>query len=437
MASKENNSEHKDREIKDIEIKIDNDLNTVISELNNLDLSSNGESKFDRFRCDECGCVNKDATELMDHKMIWHEKIFDDITIYECACRRMFQDEILYNNHMEECQINNNRSQNQENKLVREEGINQEEKKVELKNINLIPPAPPRLVRSPRVPYRNLIPREEKKNNNSGDNIPTHIYGRHVCPVCQNKYYTQFDLGEHFTLSHSNYESQLILDSKKAEGGFPGLDLLVDINMISYVEDKETFMKLMNEQCHICTSDLINNKEVLIRREYNKKKRYIPEHRKNKLDPKDSFIKYKVYKPKYKLEKKKKDYKEDDEDQEKIIEKLLPDCYSDSEELYYKKKNKTKKVNITDPILQNVILWNSVYKKNFVKLNCCNVYICVTCLTKYIKEKNDITCLFCKFDHNKRDLDYIRYHEVGTCNKKIWIKWWQNHYEILEKNIFK
>ena len=93
-------------------------------------------------------------------------------------------------------------------------------------------------------------------------------------------------------------------------------------------------------------------------------------------------------------------------------------------------------INITDKKLKGVFGWFSKNKRRPVKLTCCNMNLCTECLIKCIKEKNDVICPFCKFDHNKRDQDYIKTYHVGKCNRKAWIKWWSNHMEIMEQGLF-
>lgn len=79
------------------------------------------------------------------------------------------------------------------------------------------------------------------------DNIPMDINGKYKCPSCDNKYSNTFLLGEHFILSHDNYNVLCSLDEKN-HNGFPGFDLLIKINMIKYLNKK----KFINKLCGIC-----------------------------------------------------------------------------------------------------------------------------------------------------------------------------------------
>lgn len=86
--------------------------------------------------------------------------------------------------------------------------------------------------------------------NNTSD-IPSDPLGKYNCPLCENRYSNSFLLGEHFVISHTEYEVLTTLDEKQWNG-FPGFDILERINMIE-------FTKVSEEKCEICFYNFDNN----------------------------------------------------------------------------------------------------------------------------------------------------------------------------------
>jgi glutaredoxin len=413
------------------------------------DASGNNIQKL--FKCDLCGCENKDATEMMDHRLLYHDKAFGDLSNFTCRCGQYFMDEEELYMHEDVCVAVQTARKHPSLKKIKDEQRN---------NINY--------VKEPRVENKQLHEIKEVKEVKEVDNIPTTIYGKHICPVCNKKYSTQYNLGEHFVLSHSSYESQLILDSKKGEGGFPGFNILEYIGMIekiSYTEFKST----IDESCIICNNEYINDKKKMIRKTIKKTLKSIPAIRKTKLETLEIKINDfddtpilpfgSSYEEPIMIDNNVilNDVESDSEDfidvvkrpeirKQKYIE--MSGYYSDSEIKHKKKKSNDKyskcdmnlyldeDIPVNCSYIQNSILWNSPYRLDIAKLMCCGVLICTDCLEKYIKEKNDIVCPFCKFDHNKRDQEYIKFYEVSHCKRSKWIEWWKKHYEILEKGLF-
>lgn len=84
------------------------------------------------------------------------------------------------------------------------------------------------------------------------DTIPTTETGTQTCPVCNKKYADVFLLGEHFSLTHNNYDILCSLDST-IHNGFPGFDILCKIEMINKL-DRRTHKQLVKkkDECYIC-----------------------------------------------------------------------------------------------------------------------------------------------------------------------------------------
>lgn len=92
------------------------------------------------------------------------------------------------------------------------------------------------------------------------DNIPTDINGKYNCPMCDNKYFNEILLGEHFIISHNNYNEFGKLDDNIKKNGFPGFDILEYIYMIEIMSDCQIEAIVKNdEKCSICFSNFINN----------------------------------------------------------------------------------------------------------------------------------------------------------------------------------
>jgi len=85
------------------------------------------------------------------------------------------------------------------------------------------------------------------------DNIPTNVNGEYQCPYCTNKYISVDFLGEHFIITHNDYESLTKLDDDIIHIGFPGFELLEYIGMIEYKEKEE-----IDEVCQICNDNYEN-----------------------------------------------------------------------------------------------------------------------------------------------------------------------------------
>lgn len=84
------------------------------------------------------------------------------------------------------------------------------------------------------------------------DNIPTNIFGNHICPICQKKYITANFLGEHFIIAHSEYSDLTKLDIKE-KIYHPGFDVMIHIGLIEPFRQREVDDLIENqEECIIC-----------------------------------------------------------------------------------------------------------------------------------------------------------------------------------------
>jgi len=243
--------------------------------------------------------------------------------------------------------------------------------------------------------------------NGSGadvDNIPTHPKGEFECMVCAKRYITENLLGEHFMLSHNNFEDCVVLDEEIIYDGFPGFHTLHYIGMMYEISGKH-MVSVINEEkrCNIC------------------------------------FLSYKqkeqLYKP-------------------KVVIEL--DCYSSDSELTYKEdesgnnmdnpfsscsdfnpfgasyfcRRKRPRVSLRDPVLINAYNKYREHEVLPVELSCCHNYLCYDCLRNSVTMTNSIVCPFCKADHTRVDLDYITYVEPGDVDTNRWVDWWSKHVDI-------
>ena len=58
-----------------------------------------------------------------------------------------------------------------------------------------------------------------------------------------------------------------------------------------------------------------------------------------------------------------------------------------------------------------------------ILLTCCKSYICKMCIEKHTSFTNSIKCPYCLVDHTKNNLDYITIIEFDNCNKESWLEW--------------
>jgi uncharacterized C2H2 Zn-finger protein len=96
-------------------------------------------------------------------------------------------------------------------------------------------------------------------SNNLSDGIPIDVGGPIVCQICENKYADEFLLGEHFTISHNDYENMEKLDEKMMHG-FPGFKILKYIKVIKGLSTRRKHMFMENnEKCGICDIEYYGN----------------------------------------------------------------------------------------------------------------------------------------------------------------------------------
>lgn len=223
------------------------------------------------------------------------------------------------------------------------------------------------------------------------DNIPQNLFGRHGCPICNNRYGTANLLGEHFIIAHSNFTDLSVLDDQVSRLGFPGLELLEYVGMIEKVHDDDIFRLIcFEEQCPIC------------------------------------YLRYR-----------------DVDDHRTSVGTELEDGYgSDSElkvrrriELRNRFQKEDEKVNyhkaIKEPKLLEIIERHLNKSRLPCKLSCCETLMCTDCLEKHVSITDTIVCPFCKKDHTRTDVDYIVYiEECYEIDKKRWLPWWMRHLDI-------
>jgi hypothetical protein len=86
------------------------------------------------------------------------------------------------------------------------------------------------------------------------EDIPIDPNGKYECPTCHQKYANTYYLGEHFILSHNDYNILCTLD-EKYHNGFPGFQILFKIEMIENIRVDESQM------CEICYFNYVNNED--------------------------------------------------------------------------------------------------------------------------------------------------------------------------------
>ena len=242
---------------------------------------------------------------------------------------------------------------------------------------------------------------KNNKNDDSVDNIPTNIFGQYECMVCKNKYTTPNMLGEHFFLSHNNYQDYAQLDETISDG-FPGFELLEYIGMITYslIDDVPGGIKYLmkkDKRCPIC------------------------------------FGIYKYKQSKYRYDKDKyKDIVNYGSDTELVINEpsryIIGPFFCD-EILHEEKKDAI--IEIKDKKLLDAINEIRLTERLPIMMNCCECTTCEECLEKYITYSNSIICPFCKKDHTRDEFDYITIIvPSNTTDREKWLPWWEKHVAI-------
>jgi len=296
----------------------------------NSDLSDTEICK-NTFECEKCYAQFNDYVALIDHIIIYHDNIFEDEYVDDY---------------------------------------------IQAKNDNIY--SPPQISNNKWNEYLDL-----NININEGD---------YECIICKKKYITAYLLGEHFSNEHSSYEQQYELDKNIVKDGYPSLDILQELDMISiipYYEINE--FRKTNIKCQICDSNY-----------------HFPLGLDIKLDNKKVNF----------------SFNDDMEIKDSKINKLnkLNKKYSNDDLFDY------NKIIIKDEKLTEFIKDNLNFKFP-IKTNCCKNLLCNICFIENLKNKNDIICLFCQKDFNKKDSKYINFIEFDKTNSS-WEKWWINHSDI-------
>lgn len=212
--------------------------------------------------------------------------------------------------------------------------------------------------------------------------------GRHICPICSQKFRTQYYLGEHFTEDHQSYEMQINLDDMAPKNSFPGFETLEIINMIYVLRTNKEIKKFLGTKCDIC------------------------------------YLDYAIYNPNRLGEDLDKINNQEIRNKKSLLKKTNKNdtgYYSDSEIINKEIKKTTGLNNI------------SKYSDNNypVMMMCCGKYVCQNCVKANCEKQNNIVCMFCKVDHSLRCEKFIEsiYPMEGYHNKS-WTNWWKKNDRI-------
>jgi hypothetical protein len=182
-------------------------------------------------------------------------------------------------------------------------------------------------------------------------------------------------LGEHFSISHNNYEDFSVLDNNmKQNTSFPSFEVLEHIDMINTYNVK--FNK-GQDRCSICLH-IFKDKE---------------EHYDINNNIKYDDIEY----------------------------------YSDTECDY---RNYDYHILKDDNLIECYNRCSDIIRLP-IQMSCCNQLICPECLELHVSITNSLTCPFCKKDHTKHNEDYIIIVEpIDDIDNSKWFSWWVQHLDI-------
>lgn len=403
----------------DIDIQSDELTDEYKNEVN-ADIVSN------EFVCDECGEIARNIIELLDHKMIMHENPIE-YDQYICdACDKTFSNDVDLDNHYEQEHRNifscvycentygdENDLEHHVNEMHADDANNiREEIEVEDVDDNYDIDIQINYELMDNGQFKCKHCGEEFESDDIDDHIETvhkdivintneadsddeikednvriyrrssrvseinrtrsrysRDYGNVICPVCSQRFTSQFYLGEHFTEDHQSYESQINLDNLGPKNSFPGFETLENINMI-YVfrqQKKEMQSELKGLKCEICNNDFSIDKKI-----------------KNGCDIDN-----------------------------------LDDCVLLNEEKPVDNKNNENNQSDDDIIIE------SLHYPTIMM--CCGNKVCHECVKTNCEMTNTIMCMFCKYDHSLRSDKFIEIYEpdFGYGNELSWKEWWK------------
>lgn len=180
--------------------------------------------------CNICNEEYKNKIELTDHKLIFHDRIFDEI--FTCIhCGIILSSNELLNDHIFQYHSEENDDTDDEN-----DG-NDDDYNGDIENNN-----------NHRLEIIQSIGRRERIELQ----INTNITQNFECPICKKIYHNQFDLGEHFIRRHANYEDQMLLDETICIGAFPSFVILEYIGSIFIPLSTKYNTYYKNKKCNIC-----------------------------------------------------------------------------------------------------------------------------------------------------------------------------------------
>jgi hypothetical protein len=114
----------------------------------------------------------------------------------------------------------------------------------------------------------------------------------------------------------------------------------------------------------------------------------------------------------------------------KILDSESIDGYCSESETYYRKMKKIKR-----PFCKKI---NKLHHKislidtRPIIMTCCNTPICRRCIQLMINNTDNLICIFCKYDHEKRNNKYITVvEESDKCDPDKWKNWWWRNIDIL------
>lgn len=362
--------------------------------LNNLNNSNNSntpttDQNIENFICDICGDVSKNAIELLDHKLIFHDNSieYDQYICDECEntfttendlnehyqrehenvhycmyCNNFYYDELDLNNHIDnahnkEYNIHDNNEGNIEDTDIDDDIDNENDYgyytmiEEDLYRCNQCYDETDNLeeMKEHLINIHNIHLNENESNRqNDVHSRYARNYGNIECPICFQRFTTQAYLGEHFTEDHQSYELQSTLDNLIPKTSFCGFEVLEHINSVYVYRPtyRPTLKKMEKSVCDICCfeyeiNDLIKNGKD--------------------LDENDNIEHH--------------------------------------------------------PIL----------------MLCCEKKVCNYCFKNSSKLGNNLICIFCKHDHSiqKSDEKFIKIIEPSVYDTKNWIEWWKNKVDIL------
>ena len=222
----------------------------------NYDNLDNNQKNENTIYCDECPFYTNDNICMMDHKLIYHDGIFNEYVCDNCAAYFPTMSEL--DNHI--FISHTKKKDSHDSSPIAKRKSTKIEKIDCCKNNDTTNTIQDNSEKNFDDEFDDDSDNDSDYNsendeiNNNNDTEHKNLYkwscetGKYECNICKLKFRSQNYLGEHFMLNHQSYEDQLELDKQLNISSFPGFEVLIE-NSYCVIDD---IKKHYDNTCEIC-----------------------------------------------------------------------------------------------------------------------------------------------------------------------------------------